>query len=96
MTFRQWLTFFVGTGPRFLASAFIVLVIVWVLNPDGASRVADHAIQTASATLEHMLQAMWPVLKGVAQVALMILGIRWIIAGPPRWLGGGRRGNRNN
>lgn len=96
MTFRQWLAFFFGTGPRLLASAALVLVIIWVLNPDESRLVADNAIEAARATLEHMLQAMWPVLRGVAQVALMILGIRWIVAGPPRWLGGGRRGNRNN
>ena len=97
MTFRQWVAFFIGTGPRLLASAALVLVIVWALNPDGSRLVADNAIEAARATLEHLIQAMWPVLKGLMQVAITILGIRWIIAGPPRWFGGGRRrGGHNN
>lgn len=88
----EWLAFFFGTGPRFLTSAFIVLVTLGVIFPQGAAEVTSRAGQVMVAALGQVLQSVFlaiePFKQPIAELLIMILGFYILMRRIRR--GGGR------
>lgn len=82
-TAGEWAAFFLGTPRRFFTSMVLVLVAIGVASPDRAAEVADRAAQTMAAALgyalQSALQAISPILPGIATIVVMVLILRALV-----------------